>query len=364
MLRSRIVVPLLTVMILGTALCSWGAIGISVSFGPPVLPVYTQPPCPAVGYIFVPGYWAWSPALNDYYWVPGTWVPAPQPGYLWTPGWWGFSAGFYRWNPGYWGPTVGFYGGINYGFGYPGSGYYGGYWQGRDFYYNRAVNNVNITNVHVYNKTVVNNVTVNRVAYNGGPGGVQAHPTQAQVTAEHQRHVAETSAQVQHQQAAAKDPAQFVAHNQGRPAVVATPKPGALTASNAVHATLPKVNRPAQTAHANNPKPAAHNQPARAPESAAGPAPQKQQARAENIPRPPQSNKVPHPPEHNQQARTPENAAHPNTTAHKAAPAPHVNEQPRPSTEAHNRAVPQPPGHNVPPGYQHRGKQSAGASGA
>ncbi|MGO9516239.1 MAG: YXWGXW repeat-containing protein, partial [Candidatus Korobacteraceae bacterium] len=179
MARSRSLV-LLAVMILATAVFSLGEVAISVSFGPPVLPVYSQPYCPAPGYIWTPGYWAWSPDQNDYYWVPGTWVPAPQPGFLWTPGYWGFSAGFYRWNPGYWGPQVGFYGGINYGFGYPGDGYYGGRWQGRDFYYNRAVNNVNITNVNVYNQTV-NNVTVNRVAYNGGPGGIQAQPTQQQL---------------------------------------------------------------------------------------------------------------------------------------------------------------------------------------
>ena len=96
--------------------------------------------------------------MDDYYWVPGTWVLAPQVGFLWTPGYWGFSAGFYQWYPGYWGPTIGFYGGINYGWGYPGSGYYGGYWRGRDFYYNRTVNNINITNVrNVYNQPVANN---------------------------------------------------------------------------------------------------------------------------------------------------------------------------------------------------------------
>ena len=42
---------------------------------------------------------------------------------------------------------VGFYGGINYGFGYPGDGYYGGQWRGREFYYNRTVNNVNVKNI-------------------------------------------------------------------------------------------------------------------------------------------------------------------------------------------------------------------------
>lgn len=46
-------------------------VGISVGFAPPPLPVYTQPICPAVGYIWTPGYWAWDP-VDGYYWVPGT----------------------------------------------------------------------------------------------------------------------------------------------------------------------------------------------------------------------------------------------------------------------------------------------------
>jgi hypothetical protein len=157
-------------LVLATVSC-FGQLTFSVRIGPPTLPVYQQPMCPASGYIWTPGYWAWGG--DDYYWVPGTWVLAPQPGYLWTPGYWSFSDGFYRWRPGYWGLKVGFYGGIDYGYGYPGNGYYGGRWQGSNFYYNHAVNNVNVTIVHnVYSQRVVNNVTVTRVSYNGGPGGL------------------------------------------------------------------------------------------------------------------------------------------------------------------------------------------------
>src|SRR5438552_10676157 len=35
-------------------------VGISVSVAPPLLPVYVQPPCPSPGYIWTPGYWAYS----------------------------------------------------------------------------------------------------------------------------------------------------------------------------------------------------------------------------------------------------------------------------------------------------------------
>ncbi|MGO9892766.1 MAG: YXWGXW repeat-containing protein [Bryobacteraceae bacterium] len=47
---------------------------ISVSIAPPVLPGYVQPVCPAPGYIWTPGYWAYGP--DDYYWVPGTLLTA------------------------------------------------------------------------------------------------------------------------------------------------------------------------------------------------------------------------------------------------------------------------------------------------
>ena len=64
------------------------AIGVSVRIGPPPIPVYVQPVCPAPGYIWTPGYWAYDP-VGGYFWVPGTWVMAPRPGFLWTPGYWG-----------------------------------------------------------------------------------------------------------------------------------------------------------------------------------------------------------------------------------------------------------------------------------
>src|SRR5271170_692900 len=107
---------------------------------PPAIPDYDQPPAPGDGYIWTPGYWAWTG--DGYEWVQGAWVAAPYTGALWTPGYWGYGYGGYFWNTGYWGPYVGYYGGINYGFGYFGIGFYGGYWGGGRFWYNRAYCNV------------------------------------------------------------------------------------------------------------------------------------------------------------------------------------------------------------------------------
>ena len=110
--------------LLSVSAASFAQIGISVSFGPPPLPVYEQPICPAEGYIWTPGYWAWDG--DDYYWVPGTWVLVPEVGYFWTPGYWGWGGNAFFFHEGYWGPRVGFYGGINYGYGDWGDGYWGG----------------------------------------------------------------------------------------------------------------------------------------------------------------------------------------------------------------------------------------------
>jgi len=229
------------------------AVGVSVSFGPPAIPVYAQPPCPGPSYIWTPGYWAWDPA-DGYYWVPGTWVMAPFVGALWTPGYWGWNNGAYLWTRGYWGLTVGFYGGINYGFGYTGYGYGGGYWNRGAFYYNRTVNNIRTTNItNVYNKTVVNNVSVNRVSYNGGPGGVTVQPTASQLAASRARRAGPVAAQTLQESSARSNRQQWASVNHGRPAVAATPKPGAFSSSSVVRASRAGAPYHAPAAHAAKP---------------------------------------------------------------------------------------------------------------
>jgi hypothetical protein len=221
----RFIRPLvLALMLACIPALSFGGVFVSVSIGPPPIPVYTQPLCPGEGYIWTPGYWAWGD--DGYYWVPGTWAMAPQPGLLWTPGFWGYEGGAYLWHGGYWGPHVGWYGGINYGFGYIGHGYEGGEWRGNRFYYNRTVNNVNVTHItNVYNKTVIVN-NRSRVSYNGGNGGIHAAPNARDRQWQNERHIEPTHNQMEHQQFAAQNRELRAANNHGRPAIAATDRPG------------------------------------------------------------------------------------------------------------------------------------------
>ena len=252
------------------------AVGISVHIGPPALPVYVQPVCPAPGYIWTPGYWAYSD--DGYYWVPGTWVLAPEPGLLWTPGYWGWGGGVYVWHGGYWGPHVGFYGGINYGFGYGGVGFVGGRWNHGVFAYNTAVTNVNTTVIHntYVNKTVINNVTVNRVSYNGGTGGITARPTAEERIAERDHHVEATRVQADHEHSASQNRELRASENHGRPSVAATAKPGEFRGHGVVAASAagerggPKGENRPNNANGNRPNNAAEMHKADRPPSARG----------------------------------------------------------------------------------------------
>jgi YXWGXW repeat-containing protein len=226
---------LFALVVLTMSAASFGQIGLSVTVGPPALPVYEQPACPGDGFLWTPGYWAWG--SDGYYWVPGTWVQAPRPGFLWTPPYWGWGGAAFIFHEGYWGPHVGFYGGIAYGFGYFGVGFQGGRWDGGHFFYNRSVTNVNVTNIHnVYNTTVINNTTINRVSYNGGNGGVQARATAEEEAAGRDRHVGPVAAQTQHVEAARSNPQLRASANEGKPPIAATARPGEMNGREAVPA--------------------------------------------------------------------------------------------------------------------------------
>ena len=267
--RGFMRLALFGIVLLGLTGLSFAQFGVSVSVGvaPPPLPVYDQPPIPESGYIWTPGYWAWSD--DGYYWVPGTWVQPPQEGLLWTPGYWGDDEdGNYAWNDGYWGNDVGYYGGVDYGYGYQGDGYAGGYWRGNNFYYNNAVNNIGSVRVtNVYTKQVVENRSGDRVSYNGGQGGTQARPTAQQSQARSAHHVDATPAQRQQVQAAKGNPQMFAKNNSGKPAVAATSKPGDMSHAVAAKSAGGKVDPKVMQANSKNtpkanakgtPKPAAN----------------------------------------------------------------------------------------------------------
>lgn len=201
---------------------------VTANEAPPALPEYDQPECPADGYMWQPGYWAYSPVAADYYWVPGVWVAPPSEGLYWTPGYWGYAGNVYVFHVGYWGHNVGFYGGINYGYGYGGVGYVGGEWRSGRFAYNTAVVHVNKVVIHntYVNTTVINNTTIinnNRSSFNGR-GGVVARPNAQEETAMRDHHIMATRDQIVHQQAALGNKDQFAGDNHGRPTVTTMSK--------------------------------------------------------------------------------------------------------------------------------------------
>lgn len=228
----------------GQAPYEQAGVSISVNFAPPPLPVYDQPPPPGPDFIWQPGYWAWDEDDGDYFWVPGAWIEAPEPGLLWTPAWWGFDDGVYVFHEGYWGPEVGWYGGVDYGCGYWGHGYEGGYWRGDHFFYNSLVNNVaGIIAERLFEGGHHDNDdwrrgrewNGDRGGWNGqqrwrasfnGPGGVQDQPQRQELAADQQRRFAPTAAQMQHAQAAMRQPNFRAGVNNGAPPVAATVQAG------------------------------------------------------------------------------------------------------------------------------------------
>jgi hypothetical protein len=301
-------------------------IGFNIDQPPPAIPQYDQPPVPAPGYIWQPGYWAFGP--YGYFWVPGTWVLAPQPGYLWTPGYWGWNNGYYSWNPGYWATQIGFYGGVNYGGGYYGNGYYGGQWQGDVFRYNSYVSNVPndapwAGDRYVYEdrSVQVTNVTVNNISYNGGPNGLAVQPTASEDAVKQLPHIPATDEQVQHMKAAGSDRRFLASVNNGQPPVVTSARP--IAAPEHIPGFTPM--RPEDEALRVQPKPAT----------------------PEAKPNPPEAVPVEHPP--SEPGENPEVKATPRPISPPPAPPP----PPRPHPAIATPHPPPPPPHPAAPPPPH-----------
>ncbi len=224
---------------------------ITASSAPPPIPVYSQPPIPGPGFIWIPGYWAWDG--QEYYWVPGFWAMPPAVDLLWTPGYWGWddADNNYAFYSGYWAPAVGYYGGIDYGFGYTGVGYHGGYWRDHDFYYNRAVNNLGNAHIAtVFNAPVPAAVTPTRVNYHGGHGGTTVRPTPAELAVAHEHHMAATAEQIRHETEASRIASLRYNQNHGRPPIAATERANQFHGAHVAAALAAHAHRPPGPAHA------------------------------------------------------------------------------------------------------------------
>jgi WXXGXW repeat (2 copies) len=316
------------------------AVDISVDVAPPPLPYYEQPPIPAEGYIWAPGYWAWDAAILDYYWVPGTWVEPPQPELLWTPAWWGWDGGRYGFHPGYWGREVGFYGGVDYGYGYTGDGYYGGRWDHGVFFYNRTVNNfTNVRVTNVYEQTVVINNNASRVSFNGGNGGIQMRATAQQETLAREHHVEATPVQRQHAETASKDRSLFSKQNHGEPPVAATPRAGVLQGPGVERASRTPTATPGEPGRAGQPQGAEGREPPRPGQEPARPG---EPPRAGEPPRPSE------PPRPNEAGHEPPPPAGSRTPAEEPRRAPEAMPKEAPRAEP-PRAEPRPEARPEPP---------------
>ena len=347
-------------------------VNVQITIAPPPIPVYVQPDCPIDGYLWTPGYWAYSP--DGYYWVPGVWVAPVQTGFLWTPGYWDYEGGYYGWHHGYWGEHVGYYGGICYGYGYEGSGFYGGEWSGGRYRYNTAVSHVNTAVIH---DTYVNNNIVRhdaRVSFHG-PGGASAQPTPQERSAMNEHHADASPVQRSHEQAARADKNQFASVNHGKPATAAMTAPNgqrvnpeghAVNNSPASQPAKPQANHPAPAArNPNEGHPQAPNR--TAPANHAAPAPQ-HTAPAAQQPRPQTHQPAPrnpnegHPQQPNRTAPAPQSRPqaqpqqrNPNEgrPQQQSRPAPMPQQQPRQMQQPNRQPAPQPQHMQQPAPQQH-----------
>ena len=77
------------------------SIGIGVPMAPPPVIYQAPPPAPAMGYVWVPGYWAWN--YDRYIWIGGRYVYG-RPGYVWRPDRWEQRGPHWHHVRGYWKP--------------------------------------------------------------------------------------------------------------------------------------------------------------------------------------------------------------------------------------------------------------------
>jgi WXXGXW repeat (2 copies) len=77
-----------------------GPPGPPIEYAPPPPQYEVIPVAPAVGYVWIGGYWNWQ--VNRHVWIGGRWA-LPPAGRYWVPHRWDRGPGGWRHHPGYWG---------------------------------------------------------------------------------------------------------------------------------------------------------------------------------------------------------------------------------------------------------------------
>ncbi|MCJ0761952.1 YXWGXW repeat-containing protein [Variovorax terrae] len=76
---------------------------VEAPMAPPMPIQETVTVAPAVGYVWINGFWQWGG--GRYAWRPGYWAVPPRPGYAWTPHRWVQGpGGNWRFHGGHWAP--------------------------------------------------------------------------------------------------------------------------------------------------------------------------------------------------------------------------------------------------------------------
>src|SRR5260370_27729755 len=89
----------------------------------------------------------------------------------------------------------------------------------------------------------------NHTSFNGGPGGVSARPTAMEQAAAHDRHIAPTTMQTQHQRSASSNKQLLASVNHGAPPVAASPRAGVFSGKGVVAANHGGDNNNSTLAH-------------------------------------------------------------------------------------------------------------------
>ncbi len=75
---------------------------VRVNVAPPAPIIVVRPAPPSPRYVWVEGYWRWSPRRHKHVWVRGTWRMPPPHHETWVPGHWEQDDDEWEWEEGHW----------------------------------------------------------------------------------------------------------------------------------------------------------------------------------------------------------------------------------------------------------------------